>query len=283
MKIGRIVCFWLLLASLLALFSPSPVLAQDEEEKIELEPTYRKLEATAPGASFEFEVKLNFQGNEARDFDLLATGPEGWSIYVKPSYGEQRIGSIRLEPFASAPQRIKVAASPPLFIIPEPGEYEITMEASSGNISGSINLTAVITATYSLGVVPTEERYNTTATAGKDNFFSIVVGNSGSGTIENVKFSSRKPEGWSIEFSPEKIDKLSAGSFQTIDVNIKPAPKAIAGDYQINLAADAKQTLESIDVRVTVETPTIWGWVGIGIILVVIAGVIAIFMRFSRR
>jgi uncharacterized membrane protein len=282
MKIGRIVCLCLLLVSSFALFLPGSVFAQ-EEEKIELEPTYGKLEATAPGASFEFEVALKFQGSEPREFDLSASGPKDWSVYVKPSYGEQRIGSIRLEPGKAYGDKVKIAASPPFFITPEPGEYKVTLEASSGDISGSVDLTAVITATYSLKVAPTTERYNTKATAGKDNVFSIEIQNTGSASLENIKLSSRKPNGWTIDFTPKEIGDLSPGSSQTIDVNIKPAPKAIAGDYQITLTSDAKQTKESIDIRVTVETPTIWGWVGVGIILVVIAGVTAVFIRFSRR
>ncbi len=280
MKTGRIVALLLLLASLLVLLLPAPILAQ-EEPSIELEPKYRKLEAASPGANFEFEVTLRYLGSEAREFDLSASAPQNWSVFIKPSYGEQRIGSIRLEPFTS--EKVKISASPPFFVMPEPGEYEISLEVSSGELSNSIDLTAVITATYSLALAPVEERLNTTATAGKDNFFAIVIGNGGSGTIENIKFSSRKPDGWSIEFTPEKIDELTAGSFQTIDVNIKPAPKTIAGDYEITLVSDAKQTVENIKIRVTVETPTIWGWVGIAIIVVVIAGVIAVFWRFSRR
>ena len=156
MKIGRLVCISLLLGSLLTLFLPSLIFAQAEEEKIELEPTYGKL---------------------------------------------QRIGSIRMEPKLT-PDKVKVVAAPPFFLIPEPGEYKITLEASSGTISGSIDLIAVITATYSINLVPTEERYDTTATTGKDNFFSIEIQNAGSGTIDSVKFSSRKPSGWVIEFSP---------------------------------------------------------------------------------
>ena len=122
MKIGRIVCLSLLLASLLALLPVGPVLAQ-EEEKIELEPTYGKLEDTAPGASFEFEVGLTYLGSEDREFDLSTSGPEGWLTYVQPNYGTQRIGSIRLESVSS--ERVKVAASPPFFVTPEPGEYEV--------------------------------------------------------------------------------------------------------------------------------------------------------------
>ncbi len=207
MKIGRIAALSLLLVGLLSPFAPGPVLAQNEEEKIEkieLVPTYRKLEDTAPGASFEFEVALKFQGTEAREFDLSASAPAGWSVEVKPNFGEQRIGSIRLEP-KDFPDKVKVVTSPPFFITPEPGDYTVTLEATSGNISGTIDLTAVITATYSLDIAPANERYNTKATVGQDNFFSIEIGNSGSGALESIKFSSRKPDGWTIEFTPEEI------------------------------------------------------------------------------
>jgi len=71
---------------------------------------------------------------------------------------------------------------------------------------------------------------------------------------------------------------------QTVEVNIKPPPKTVAGDYMISLRASGKQiAAEKIDIRVTVETPTIWGWVGVAIILIVVIGLIVIFMRFSRR
>ena len=71
---------------------------------------------------------------------------------------------------------------------------------------------------------------------------------------------------------------------QSIDVNIKPPPKAVAGDYMISLRASGKQTSAGeISIRVTVETPTIWGWVGVVIILIVVIGLVVIFMRFSRR
>ena len=65
---------------------------------------------------------------------------------------------------------------------------------------------------------------------------------------------------------------------------IKPPTETIAGDYVVSVRASGKQTsANEIDIRVTVESPTIWGWVGVGIILVVIAGLAVIFMRLSRR
>ena len=122
------------------------------------------------------------------------------------------------------------------------------------------------------------------AKPGEDNYFSIEVGNLGTAPIENIKFSTTKPEGWTIEFTPEKIEALDAFDSQTMEVNIKPPTETIAGDYNITLRASGKQaTANEINIRVTVETPTIWGWVGVGIIVLVIAGLIVVFMRFSRR
>jgi uncharacterized membrane protein len=263
------------------------VLAQEEEvpEAVTLDATYRKLEDSYPGIDFEYEVSLTYTGPEygvSREFDLAVKAPPDWSTYITPQYDDQRLLSIPLKANAGS-SKIKVHATPPTYTIPEAGEYSITLEATSGEVTGSVELLAVITATYALNLTPVNDLYSTSATSGKDNFYSIVIQNTGSDTLENIKFSSIKPEGWNIDFSPEQIDELSAGSLQTIDVNIKPAAKAIAGDYQITLAADTSRVTESFKVRVTVQTPSIWGWVGIGIILVVIAGVVFIFMRFSRR
>ncbi|MFC2022128.1 NEW3 domain-containing protein [Chloroflexota bacterium] len=289
MGIRRIVCcFCLLMVGILAIFPLSTVLAQEDvtvEEKVELTATYPNLEGTLPGTSFTFTVKLEYQGSEPRYFDLSATGPTDWTISIT-SAGAMgtRIGGMVLEPGKTYGQEISIAVYPPALSKLKPREYAIIAEASSGEIRDSIELTAVITATYELALAPVSELYNTSTTAGKDNYFPVVVQNTGSATIENIDFSSVKPDGWTIDFSPVKIDSLSTTDFQTVDVNIKPPPKTIAGDYSITFHASGEQaTSEVLKIRVTVETPTVWGWVGVGIIALVIGGVVFIFIRFGRR
>ena len=291
MKMIRMVCvLFLLLTSALVIFQPATVLAQEETpppEKIELTTSYTKLEGIS-GTSFEFEVDLNYQGgSEARVFDLMATVPKDWIAYITPTYPkDKQILDIRLEPtspYETRPATKIVVYVAPYRVLPEPGEYPITVEVTSGEIKGTINLTAVVTATYIMSVTTPDGRLNTTATAGRDNYFSVEVINSGSAAIDNITFSSSKPSGWTIEFSPDEIDSMDAMSSQTIEVNIKPPAKTIAGDYEITLKADGKEARDDIDIRVTVETPTIWGWVGVGIVVLVIAGLAFIFMRFSRR
>ena len=286
MNMTRVMCVFFLLLAMSLVISPATILAQEEtppQGEIELSTPYTKLEGTS-GTSFEFEVELSYQGDEARVFDLAATGPKDWVVYITPSYPKDKmIGDIRLEPYLGT-EKINVHAAPPYWLKPEPGEYQITLEASSEEIKGTIDLTAVVTAKYTLTLTPSEERYNTEAAAGKDNYFSVKVENTGSAAIDNITFSPDKPQGWTIDFTPNKIDSLNAGESQTIDVNIKPPPKTIAGDYSITLNASGKQTsAEKLDIRVTVETPTVWGWVGVGVIVLVVAGIAVIFRRFSRR
>jgi len=288
-KMRLVCCFCLILVSLLAVGAPGIVLAQDEEEQplkefIELNPTYPTIESIA-GGMFEFEVEFLYVGAEARIFDLRTTAPKGFEVYMTPPYEkEKKISSIRLEPSFAAGTKIRVVAVAPFWPLPEPGEYNITFEAISDELKATTELTAVITDIYKLVTVSSTGRYNTTAKTGQDNIFSINVGNLGTGAIDSIKFTPTKPDGWSVEFTPEKIDLLDALDEQTVEVNIKPAAKTIAGDYMISIRASGKQaSAGEIDIRVTVESPTIWGWVGVVIILIVVIGLVVIFMRLSRR
>jgi uncharacterized membrane protein len=272
-------CLVGLVLALLAWLFPAAALAQDQQ--IELRPTYQTLEATWPGASYEFEVNCIFTGETGRYFDLAAETPENWKATIMPQYGSQEIGDIWLEPSVTG-SKLKVTATPQT--LQDPGEYVITLTAASGTVQASVDLTAVIKETYSLSIGAADD-YNLsmTAAAGKDNYYSIKVTNTGSGTLEDIALSASKSSGWKVEFTPESIGSLASGSSQVVDVNIIPDAKATAGDYEITLKATSEQASGNVKVRVTAETPTVWGWVGIVIILLVIAGVIFIFMRFSRR
>ena len=286
MKVVRLICcLWLLAGSLLAFNTPGIAFAQDEQpaEWVKLAPTYPKMEAIA-GDTFEFEMKVTYKGKEARDFDLDAIAPPGWEVYMTPPYEkEKKVSAIRLLATPSG-ETIRVVVSAPFWPLPEPGVYDINVTISDGELQNTTTLKAEITARYTLLARPATERYNTAATAGKDNFFSIKIANLGTAPIENVKFSTTKPEGWTIEFTPDKIDTIEAIDEQTIDINIKPPTRTVAGDYEIGIRASGKQsTAEEVKIRVTVESPTIWGWVGVGIILIVVIGLGVIFMRFSRR
>ncbi len=267
---------------------PPPTTTTTEEpppESVAMSTEFPALEAIATG-EFTFTVQIQYQGQTDRIFDLNASAPAGWDIYVTPQYDSQRISSISIDASSFSPttKTVKVIASPQAFALPEPGDYELVLEAASGEVVGSIDLTARITAKYVLNAVPYNQLYNTKASAGRDNAYSLVITNLGTASIDNITFSSEKPEGWEITFQPDKLDLLNSLDQNTVDVNIKPPPKTVAGDYMITLHVSGTQAdAEKMNVRVTVKTPTIWGWVGVFIIVLVVAGLIFTFMRLGRR
>jgi len=258
-------------------------------EKITLTCQYPVLSSYA-GAYFAYKIELLYSGGtEPKVFDLRAKVPAGFTSSITPGYGEgTEIAAIRLDPQKTYTDTINVTVRPYAWLVPDPGEYTITVEVSSGEIKASIDLKAIVTAKYDLEVEPSTGLLNTKATAGKDNYFNVSIINTGSADIEKINLSSKitgGPSGWSITFSPESIDSLPAGDKREIQVDIKPTEKTVAGDYMVTISAEpeAKNAFGSFNLRVTVLTPTIWGWVGVGIVVLVIAGLAFMFMRLGRR
>jgi uncharacterized membrane protein len=285
----RLIAFGILMVCLMTLLPLSPVLAAGDAT-IELTTAYYTLEITS-GASVEFTITLEYTGDTARVFDLVATGPTDWTTSITPSYPrDKQILDIRMVPpeegETSSTQQLIVTATPASWLTPEVGEYPITVEATSGDIKSSIELTAIVTsvpASYTLYLTSPDGILSTTAQADKDNYFTLAVANGGTGAIENISLSTNKPKGWTVELSLTNITSVAAGNYQTVEMNIKPPADAIAGDYELIVKASGTQSSDDVTIRVTVKTSSLWGWVGIGIIILVIAGLAVIFMRFSRR
>jgi uncharacterized membrane protein len=260
---------------------PEPVPA----DSVTLTTEFPELEAIATG-SYQFSITMNYKGQADRVFDLKTSAPSGWDVYIQPQYeAGKRISSIAIDSsYSGMSKSITAVISTPTYPPPDPGEYKILVEATSGNVSGSIELTAKITAQYKLSAAPTNQLYNTSALSGKDNIFSIQITNLGSAPIDNITFDSTHPDGWEIKYTPDKLDSIKTSDPQSVDVNIKPPPKTVAGFYKITLNVSGKQaSADKMDIMVEVKTPTIWGWVAVIIIVIVIAGLFVIFMRFGRR
>ena len=271
-----------------SLSSPLNEQEESQDEKIVLECQYPVLSSYA-GTYFNYEIKLKYTGEEPRLFELQADVPEGFNYSIAPSYGEgTEIAAIRLNPASSYPETIKITVRPYVWRVPEPGEYPIVVKASSEEINGNIELKAIVTAKYDVELTTPTRRLNTEATAGKDNSFSIVITNTGSAELEKLSFISPakdRPSGWNIEFDPAKIDSLPAGGQQEIKVNLLPPSKTISGDYivPIEVEPESGYAWDKLEIRVTVLTPTIWGWVGVGIVVLVVIGLVVMFMRLGRR
>ena len=252
--------------------------------RFELQNRYPVLSGTATD-SYSSYIEINYQGSDKKRFNLNATPPKDWYASIQSSSGVA-IAALEIGPAAEygTTETVSVRFGPLYPNTVQPGDYITTLQVNSGDLKSSIDLTAKVTARYSLTLTIPTGIYSTQATAGSDNHFGFQVYNDGSANLESVTFSSTNPTEWTIKFDPPKIDSISPGVRQNVDVIINPPKgKTIAGDYMIGITASAKNGRDDADIRVTVLSPSIWGWVGIIIVLLVIAGLGVIFRVLGRR
>jgi len=128
------------------------------------------------------------------------------------------------------------------------------------------------------------DSYYNRITAGKDKTIFLEIGNTGKKEITNIRLYADLPEGWSAEFRPGLIDYLGPGSFQAVDIILRPADNTAKGDYTVALIAEANETRRVTSIFVRVESASLfWVWIGAGVAALVIAGFIFIFIRFGRQ
>ncbi|PRR74766.1 NEW3 domain-containing protein [Neomoorella humiferrea] len=229
--------------------------------------------------SFQFRVTLTNNGAQERSYSLGAQAPPGWQVTFSPAYDSKQIASLSLGPGKS--QDLDVTVKPPQDV--KAGTYNIPVEAIAGSSKAGVVLKVNITGTYSLELTTPTGRLNADAIAGKDSPVTLVVKNNGSADLANITFAANAASGWAVTFKPEKIDLLPAGASQQVTAFIKPSPKAIAGDYVVSLTASTQETSGTADLRVTVKTSTLWGLVGVILVLAVIGAVGWIFRKYGRR
>ena len=230
-------------------------------------------------ASFEFSVEVESKLDRDAVFDLSAQAPEGWETNFKPAYETKYITSLRLK--ANSSQTVAIQVKPAMNM--KAGEYPITMRVASGDAKAEAKLMVVLTGTYALDAGTPSGLLTLEARQGKPSVASIFVKNTGSAPLQEVKFMSFKPENWKVEFKPEKLPTLEPNELKQIEVTITPYEDALVGDYSVGVGISTEKASKNLEFRVTVKASTAWGWVGIGIIVLVVLGLTGLFHWLGRR
>ncbi|MEA2676506.1 MAG: hypothetical protein QOJ81_647 [Chloroflexota bacterium] len=234
--------------------------------------------------NFRYNLTLRNDTNQQLTFGLEAQGPSGWDIEAKPQ-GETQATTTTVDAGASTP--IEVTVDPAADATA--GTYDIVVTAQGGPEPVTVALTVEITGSYSLTLDTTDQRLNANATAGGASVLSVLVTNTGSAPLANVKMTATPPRGWKVEFDQETVAEIPAGNTgnaATVLVTITPPANAVAGDYQLTIRAtsvDESSATDSIEVRTTVDTSPIGLLIGIAILIVVAAGLFFVFQRYGRR
>ena len=230
-------------------------------------------------ATFEFSLEVDSKLDEDAVFDLMAQGPQGWDINFKPAYETKYISSLRIKSKQSTSVAVEVKPATGT----QAGEYPFNVKVSSGDANAEAKLTVVLTGTYGLEVGTPSGLLSLEARGGRPANMSFYVKNTGSAVNQDIKFMTFKPENWKVEFKPEKIDAIEAGDLKQVEVIITPYEDALVGDYSVGVNVEGEKANKTIEFRTTVKASAAWGWIGIGIIVVVIAGLFGLFRWLGRR
>ena len=230
-------------------------------------------------SKFEFSLDVLNKSEVDRTFNLFAAGPEKWEINIKPAYEEKQISSFRIKGGQSQTVAVQVT---PAKESPA-GEYPILVRISSGEKKAEVKLMVVLTGIYKLDAGTPNGLLSLEAIPGQVSRFSFFVKNTGSAVNRNIAFDAFKPENWTVEFKPDKIESLQPGDLKQVEMSVKPNAQALVGDYSVGVSITGEKADKTLEMRVTVKSSAAWSWIGIAIILFVIAGLCGLFIWLGRR
>lgn len=256
----------------------SMTLTAEQAGGVTLKPDLPALRGTAK-STFKYQIKLANNGTKDALFNLDADVPPGFSTSFTKGYGSDQITGIPVK--AGQSQSITLAVK--LNSSVTAGTYPIAVTAAAGDETAKTNLSLEVTGTSNLLLTGPGDRLSGEAVAGQATSFPFVLHNTGTAPANDVKMTANAPTGWTVDFKPDTIGSLAPDAKQTVNVSITPAGKAIAGDYMVTVKAGAQGDTDNAQFRVTVNTSTIWGIVGLAIIAVAVIVLVLAVLRYGRR
>lgn len=256
----------------------SVTVADVQSGGVTLEPELPGLRGSVD-STFSYSIDINNNSTTEGLFNLSAEVPEGFRTTFKRGYGDEEITGVPVA--AGESETITLEVEPGSSV--EAGEYPIGFEVRSGDLAASTELSATVTGQPSLRLVGPQQRLSGTATAGASKSFPFTLQNTGTEAAEQVSLNGRAPQGWTVDFEPAEIAAIPAGGSVDVSVSITPAQQAVTGDYMTTLTANASGASESAEFRVTVETSTMWGLVGLIVIAVAVIVLVLAVLRYGRR
>ncbi|HWS01004.1 MAG TPA: NEW3 domain-containing protein [Prolixibacteraceae bacterium] len=229
------------------------------------------------GTTFTFNANLKNQTADKQQYAFMTNAPRGWTVTFKSNY--QPVTSVITEP--NSTQAITIDIKAPDRI--EAGKYKIPVNASTGSSSADLDLEVVITGSYNMELTTPTGLLSTDITAGETKQLELMITNTGSSELTDIRPEYSAPAHWGVTFDPKKIDKLPAGSSTRVYAAVKADKKAIPGDYVLNMESKTPEASSKIAFRISVETPLLWGWIGVLIILGALGSVWYLFRKYGRR
>lgn len=245
--------------------------------EVTLSPDFPGLRVPA-GETASFSVDLSNDTPSDLQFELSSSGPAGWDVTAQPST-EPQAATIQVDSGSSA--TINVDATSPARV--EAGQYTIAVKATSPDAEVEAEMIVEIVGSFSLDLSTPDQRLSAEVSADGSSEIQLVVTNTGTAPIRGVAMSATPPSNWDVTFDQSTIPEIGAGDSVVAVATVTPSDQAIAGDYVITFSADSEDANASVDIRTTLNPSALWGFIGIALIALTLAGLAWVFRRFGRR
>jgi uncharacterized membrane protein len=233
----------------------------------------------AAGTTFTFNLTLSNDTAEDQTFAVTAVGPEGWDVTATLT-GQAQAASAVVE--AGSTSGITVTVIAPETV--EAADYPIQVRATVGDQTIDGELSVVITGTNEMTLTTPDGSLSNRGASGGTITQQLVLVNDGTADLSNVQITATTPRDWTVTYDPsDTLETLAAGESATVTASIVPSNDAIAGDYVVTFSATGGDVSDEIEIRVTIETSPLWGFVGIALIVAVLAGLWWVFRTYGRR
>ncbi len=252
--------------------------ADQVDNGIELTADFPSLKGD-PASDFTYNLTIANNTPEAQTFTFAPTAPQGWTATASPT-AEARAQTVTID--AGATGTVKVTATPPETV--EEGSYPIDVAVTAANgATGSIDLTAEVTGAPKLALTTADQRLDVTGRANTEKRVPLIVTNSGTAPLDDVKLAGTAPSDWDISFDPQTLANVRPNETAQVTAIIKPSSDAVAGDYALTVRSSAGSQSSNIDLRFALEGSRTLGVIAIAVIVAAFAALVGVFIRFGRR
>lgn len=234
--------------------------------------------STYPGQEARFRLELSNTGITGTLVEIRVEGlPENYTY----SFVDEN-GNVFRDMFVDAGETrtFFLIVRPPRDEGPKSFSFKVTGVGSSS--SSTARLTLTVLGRYELKI--TTENFYVEGFPGDLLTFKLEVENSGQSSIKYARLRAGDlPEGWKATVEPVEFTKIAPGERRAFRVRISVPGDAKVGDYYIRLELDTDMSGEARLLHVAVRQRSETIYVGVGIILAVLAGLALVFWRFGRR
>jgi uncharacterized repeat protein (TIGR01451 family) len=233
----------------------------------------------ASDQTFTFTLNIRNDTEEDLTYTVEGQGPAGWTVEARPT-GQSNAASAVAQGNGTAGVSVTVNPAEDAAA----GTYPLTVVANVGPHQVSQELTVEITGSYALTLSTPNGVLTSSGNAGSTIEQQLLLTNTGTAPITNVRLAATLPSGWTIDWGEsETVASVPPDEPVTVTARLTPSSDAIAGDYSLNFRANGDQADDTEEIRFTVQTSILGAVIGVVLIIAAFGGLWWVFQRYGRR